>query len=86
MYIEWPTEVWEDFLDWQNNDEEATKQIFLLIDDIREHPFSGIGDPEPIKYDRQDCFCRKINENYKLIYRMENDTFKIASCRCCYDK
>jgi len=39
------------------------KKIEQLIVDILEHPYTGIGKPEPLKYDLSSLWPRRINES-----------------------
>lgn len=43
-------ESWEDYLYWQKNDKKKLRRINELLKDISRNPFSGIGNPEPLKY------------------------------------
>lgn len=36
---------------WKKNDPNIAKRIKKLLADILEHPYSGIGKPEPLKYE-----------------------------------
>ena len=36
---------------WKKNDPNITKRIKKLLADILEHPYTGIGKPEPLKYE-----------------------------------
>ena len=36
---------------WKKNDPNVAKRIKKLLADILEHPYSGIGKPEPLKYE-----------------------------------
>ncbi|GHS84710.1 hypothetical protein FACS1894103_5600 [Campylobacterota bacterium] len=48
----WSDEAWEDYIYWQGQDKKTLKRINLLLKDIeRNGNNSGIGKPEPLKYD-----------------------------------
>jgi len=51
MIIAWAEKAWEDYLYWQATDKKILQRINSLIKDIKRNPFSGIGDPEPLKHD-----------------------------------
>jgi toxin YoeB len=57
-----------------------------LIKDIDRNLFEGIGKPEPLKYEYQGYWSRRIDEANRLIYRVENETIIIAQCRTHYEK
>ena len=57
------------------------KKIQLLIEDIMENPFEGIGKPEPLKLNLQGLWSRRIDEEHRLIYEYNDDNLSIISCR-----
>ncbi|MCA2708582.1 MAG: Txe/YoeB family addiction module toxin [Microcystis sp. M015S2] len=60
------------------------KKIVDLIDDILCHPFSGIGKPEPLKYQLKGYWSRRINDEHRLVYKI-TETEIIISCKFHYD-
>jgi Txe/YoeB family toxin of toxin-antitoxin system len=46
-------EAFADFGEWGIEDKKVFKKKFSLIKDIQRDPFSGIGKPEPLKYELQ---------------------------------
>jgi toxin YoeB len=40
----------EDLAYWRQHSKKITQRIESLIDDIRQHPFTGIGKPEPLRF------------------------------------
>lgn len=84
MKILFAPEAWEDYLYWQEHDKKILKRINELIKAIRREPFSGIGDPEPLKFNWSGFWSRRINREHRLVYAIENDTLLIAQCRYHY--
>ncbi|GHU25560.1 toxin YoeB [Betaproteobacteria bacterium] len=76
--------AWEDYLYWQQSDKNILKRINELIKDIKRSPFAGIGKPEALKYNLAGFWSRRINSEHRLIYRFDDDSFEIASCRYHY--
>jgi toxin YoeB len=62
-------------------------KISKIIEDLREHPFTGTGKPEPLKYDLQGLWSRRINQKDRLIYEVVEDvvTVYIVSAMGHYD-
>ena len=50
MILSWAEAGWQDDLYWQQTDKKVVKRISTLIKGIKRQPFSGIGDPEPLKH------------------------------------
>lgn len=57
------------------------KKIAQLIDDIKIHPYSGVGKPEPLKYNLSGAWSRRISKEHRLVYEVVNDTVLILSAK-----
>ncbi len=86
MKLLFTEESWSDYLFWQVNDKKILKRINLLIKDIKREPFDGIGKPEPLKYELQGCWSRRINDEHRLIYEINQNELLIIACRFHYRK
>ncbi len=84
MKIIFSNESWEDYLYCQKIDKKLVNKINKLIKDIKRNPFSGIGKPEPLKHDLQGCWSRRINDEHRLIYEINDDELRIVGCRYHY--
>ena len=84
MKIEWAEEAWEDYLYWQQTNKVAFKRIHALIKDIARDPFDGIGKPEPLKHHLSGFWSRRIDDEHRLIYAVDDGCLKIAQCRYHY--
>lgn len=62
------------------------KRINKLITDIQRDPFAGIGKPEPLKHSLSGYWSRRINEEHRLVYKVQDDNLLIAQCRYHYDE
>lgn len=47
------------------------KKIFSLFEELKQHPYSGIGKPEKLKYDLSGKWSRRINEEHRIVYFRE---------------
>ncbi|SFO06567.1 Txe/YoeB family addiction module toxin [Xenorhabdus japonica] len=84
MKITFSGSSWEDYLYWQQTDKVILKRINQLIKDICCHPFEGIGKPEPLKHNLSGFWSRRITEEHRLVYTIEEDQIMIAACRYHY--
>jgi toxin YoeB len=73
--------AWEDYLYWQQTDKKLLKRTNELIQAIGRDPFSGIGKPEPLKHGLSGYWSRRINDEHRLVYRIQDDALLIAQCR-----
>jgi len=80
----WHDDAWEDYLYWQTQDKKTLKRINQLLKDIDQNGYDGIGKPEPLKYDTQGCWSRRIDETNRLVYYIEDDQIIILQCRTHY--
>jgi toxin YoeB len=61
MEIKFLPKAEEDLAYWkQTGNKRIMKRITTLLADILEHPFTGIGKPEPLKGDLQGLWSRRI--------------------------
>ncbi|MFA7243215.1 MAG: Txe/YoeB family addiction module toxin [Sulfuricellaceae bacterium] len=52
-----------------------------MLRDAREHPFTGIGKPEPLKHDLHGYWSRRITREHRLVY-VEPELFSLVPTRC----
>jgi toxin YoeB len=76
--------AWEDYLHWQATDAKVVKRIHELIRDTGRNPFAGIGKPEPLRFAYAGYWSRRITEEHRMVYRMENGSLLIAQLRYHY--
>ncbi|MBP5681088.1 MAG: Txe/YoeB family addiction module toxin [Bacteroidales bacterium] len=63
----------EDLNYWkQVGDKRIMKRISSLLADIIEHPFSGIGKPEPLKGEQHGLWSRRITDEHRLVYSISS--------------
>ncbi len=78
--------AWEEYLSFRQNDEVIFNRINLIIKDISRSPFNGIGRPEPLKHSLAGFWSRRINQEHRLVYTVENNIIHILQCRYHYQK
>jgi toxin YoeB len=75
---------WREYLYWQNADKKISKRINTLIRDIQRMPYEGIGKPEPLKHGLSGYWSRRITDEHRIVYKVENDSVYIAQLRYHY--
>ena len=80
----WEDTAWEDYLFWQANDKKVLRKINSLIKSCERTPFSGIGKPEPLKNELSTCWSKRITDEHRLVYKVENNILIIVQCRFHY--
>ena len=82
MIMAWSDDAWNDYVFWfEQGDKRNLKKINKLIKDIERNPFSGIGKPEPLKYDLSGKWSRRITEEHRLIYGINDETIFLYSAK-----
>ncbi len=84
MSIKFSDQAWEDYLFWQANDRANLKRVNSLIRDIQRSPFDGIGKPEPLKHNLAGFWSRRIDEEHRLVYAVQDGDILVAQCRYHY--
>ena len=77
-------QFWEDFRYWIKNDYKVALKILDLINEIEITPFSGIGKPEPLKYDFKGCWSRRVDHKNRLVYQVEDLQIVLMQARYHY--
>ena len=74
---------------WKKTGNKAImKKISALLKDISEHPYTGIGKPEALRYELAGKWSRRINSEHRIIYSVHENTIEIYvfSMRYHYEK
>ena len=69
------------------NDKKILKKINELLKDIERNGNTGIGKPEPLKYELMGYWSRRITEKDRLVYKIdeETNTLYIIGCKGYYE-
>lgn len=84
MILSWTQDAWSDYEYWQKTSKEKVKQINKLIKAIKREPFAGIGKPEPLKHDLAGYWSRRIDQEHRLVYEVQDTAIIIVQCRFHY--
>ncbi|MBP5397876.1 MAG: Txe/YoeB family addiction module toxin [Bacteroidales bacterium] len=58
---------------WEGNNPKTIRRIEDLLTDISEHPYSGIGKPETLKWGLSGKWSRRINQKDRLVYDVDEE-------------
>lgn len=84
MRLVFSEHAWEDYLYWQGTDRKVLKRINLLIQAVQRSPFEGIGKPEPLKHALSGYWSRRINDEHRMVYKVDGDALFLAQLRYHY--
>ena len=86
MPLTWDDDAWDDYLWWQAADRTVLRRINRLLRDIQRGGNVGIGKPEPLRFQLSGYWSRRITDEHRLVYRIDEDgTVLVASCRFHYE-
>ncbi len=84
MKLVFTKKAWSDYLYWQETDKQLLKKINKLIKDVKRSPFDGLGKPEPLKHELSGFWSRRITDEHRLVYKVENSAILIIACKYHY--
>lgn len=84
MKLTFTIEAWDDYLYWQQVDKKTLQRINELIRNILRTPFSGIGKPEPLRNELHGMWSRRIDNEHRLVYHVNNEMITIFTARYHY--
>lgn len=84
MKLHFAEAAWEDYLHWQQTDRRMLERVNKLIRDVQREPYAGIGKPEPLKHALAGYWSRRINDEHRMVYKVQDDVLRIAQLRFHY--
>lgn len=70
-----------EMLSYKSGNQKLVFKIPELIDDVQNHPFEGLGKPEPLKNEYAGCWSRRICDEHRLVYKLTDEFIEVISCR-----
>nr|WP_294894104.1 Txe/YoeB family addiction module toxin [uncultured Pedobacter sp.] len=61
----------------KSGDKKLLKKIYLLLDELEEHPTSGTGKPERLKFHETTTWSRRISSKHRLVYQIEEEVVTV---------
>jgi toxin YoeB len=59
--------------------------LYILFNELTDHPFTGTGKPEPLRYDLSGLWSRRINREHRLVYEVEDNIVVVLSAKGHYE-
>ena len=84
MKLVFAQEAWDDYLYWQTHDKRMLERINKLITEVQRDPFAGVGKPEPLKHALAGFWSRRINDEHRMVYKIEGGALLLAQLRFHY--
>jgi toxin YoeB len=74
----------EDLAFWVSTDRKIALKILELVEAIRRDPFAGLGKPEPLRNLGSGVLSRRITQEHRLVYNVEESRLLFAQARYHY--
>jgi toxin YoeB len=58
---------------YKSGNKSTINKIEKILLELTEHPFSGEGQPEELKYNLEGYWSRRINKKDRIVYRVEDE-------------
>lgn len=85
MRLEFKQQAFEDLQYWVQINPKVAKRLLRLIEETQRDPFGGTGKPEPLKGDLSGWWSKRIDQEHRLIYRVEGNNLIVAQAKGHYD-
>ncbi|GFE71485.1 Txe/YoeB family addiction module toxin [Chroococcus sp. FPU101] len=86
MNLIFSDDAWDDYLYWPETDRKTLKKINALIKEIKRTPFEGTGKPEALRYEFSEFWSRRINDEHRIVYKVEENAIFLIQMRYHYLK
>lgn len=57
----------------KKKDKKTFEKLISILKNIQDTPFSGIGKPEPLKYELSGFWSRRLDKKNRIIYEVLNE-------------
>lgn len=84
LNVHFSTQAWEEYQNWFKEDSKTVKKINRLINETLVTPFTGTGKPEPLKYELQGVWSRRIDKENRLVYVVTETELQIIQTKYHY--
>lgn len=75
---------WDDLNYWAGKDRATYKKVRALLKEALRTPFEGTGKPEPLRYRLGSVWSRRITQEHRLVYAVEDDQIVVLVARFRY--
>jgi len=82
--LEFDAKAFEDLEWWVEHDRRTALRIIRLVREVARTPFEGTGQPEQLRHELTGCWSRRINQEHRLVYQVDEEADKIRILACRY--
>jgi toxin YoeB len=79
--IRFTPDGFSDYHKWSQENKGIFNKLHKLINEAARTPFEGTGKPEPLKHELKGYWSRRITDEHRLVYAVENECIVIVACK-----
>ncbi len=76
--LDFTEQAMEDISVLKKSEPQAYKKLERILTELQEHPTTGTGKPEKLKYNYSGKWSRHIFDKHRLIYEIHEDTVTVV--------
>ena len=73
-----------DLQHWVRTDRPTALRVLALVEEVLRDPFAGIGKPEALKHVLAGCWSRRITQEHRLVYKVNEGRVDFLQARYHY--
>ncbi len=77
-------EFLQDLRFWVKTERSVAVRVLDLVEAVMRNPFEGPGKPEPLKYVLAGCWSRRVTQEHRMAYRVNDDAIDFLQARYHY--
>ena len=71
--LEFDEQALKDIQLLKKSEKQAYNKLLKLLDELTEHPTTGTGKPEVLKFGLSGFYSRRITQKHRLVYKVDNE-------------
>lgn len=82
--IKFTPTAFEQYNEWASTDKKIFVRLGKLLKECAKTPFTGTGKPEPLKHDLKGYWSRRITDEHRVVYRVDDNLISVIICKFHY--
>ena len=75
--LEFDEQALKDIQLLKKSEKQAYNKLLKLLDELTEHPTTGTGKPEVLKFGLSVFYSRRITQKHRLVYKVDNEQITV---------
>lgn len=75
--LEFDEQALKDIQLLKKSEKQAYNKLLKLLDELTEHPTTGTGKPEVLKFGLSGFYSRRITQKHRFVYKVDNEQITV---------